>query len=152
MMVETKTRVLLMELLSLNPLFHRTVIRPMETCQISTLTPTQMRTLYALAIHDYVPMGALATHMDISKQQLTKVIDILVDKNFVERVTHPSNRRQVMVQLSAKGASLVDSVLSTIADSLEPFVEKFTAEEQDEFYAATLTIKRLMARIHYDNP
>jgi|GEM_PF-1710048 Transcriptional regulators len=149
-MEHTKARTLLMELLSLNPLFHRTVIRPMETSGISDLTPTQMRSLYALAIQDHVPMGSLAANMNISKQQLTKVIDTLVEKNYVERAVHTSNRRQVMVQLSEKGATLVNHVLDAIADTLEPSFEKFTQQEKDEFYNATLTIKRLLSRIQYD--
>lgn len=149
-MADISAQTVLMEVLSLNPLFHRTIIRPMETCRIVDLTPTQMRTLYSLAVHDHIPMGSLAEHLDISKQQLTKVIDILVEKGYVERVVNAANRRQVVVQLSAKGATLVDNVLATIADDLEPSFSKFTEEEKEAFYNASITLKKLMEHINYD--
>lgn len=143
------TRTALMEILSLNPFFHRTIIRPMETCPVSDVTPTQMRTLFALAIHDRLPMGTLAADLDISKQQLTKVIDVLVEKGYVERTDDKNNRRLVLVQLSSAGSDLVNRVLETIADDLTPEFEVFTDAEKESLYNAALTIKQIMERVAY---
>lgn len=144
------TRTALMEILSLNPFFHRTIIRPMETCSVSDVTPTQMRTIFALAIHDRLPMGTLAADLDISKQQLTKVIDVLVEKGYVERVDDKTNRRLVLVQLSAHGSVLANQVLNEIADELTPEFDSFTDKEKENLYNAALTIKQLMERVVYE--
>ena len=79
------TRTALMEILSLNPFFHRTIIRPMETCPVSDVTPTQMRTLFALAIHDRLPMGTLAADLDISKPVSYTHLDVYKRQEFIKK-------------------------------------------------------------------
>ena len=61
-----------------------------------------------------------------------------------------NNRRLVLVQLSNEGASLVNHVMETIADDLEPLFSTFSDEEKNALYEASRTIKGVMERVAYN--
>lgn len=48
-------------------------------------------------------MSALAEKLDITKQQLTKLINMLEEKDLVERFHDQKNRRQVYIQITGEG-------------------------------------------------
>lgn len=137
----------LLEMLSLSPVLQRTVIRPMESFESGGITTTQRRALFALAIHDRLPMGVLAKELDISKQQLTKIVAALAQKGYIERFADSKNRRVMLVQLSPSGAALADSALAAAASALLPYFEDFSDQDKTTLFHSARAIKDILERL-----
>lgn len=73
------------------------------------LTLLQAQVLRVLRVRDgSVPTGQLAAELKISAPALTQLTDRLVRKGLIERETCESDRRSVLIKLSAKGRRLVE--------------------------------------------
>jgi DNA-binding MarR family transcriptional regulator len=67
-----------------------------------SLEPGQMATLMRLSLMP-AAMGELAKHLGVSVPTVSKSIDVLVERGWVERWIDPSDRRQTIVRLTPAG-------------------------------------------------
>ena len=90
------------QLLQLAPLFGREVYGggPRERCGLSLC---QLQALGWVQREPGMNMTALADRLGISRQQLSRTADLLVERGLIERYPHPSNRREILLRPLAKG-------------------------------------------------
>ncbi len=91
-------------------------------------------TLYALRAYRNAPitMTQFANEMGITKQQLTKLVNDLEEKEYVVRSHNKENRRQVYISITDQGiqhlekmlGGIVHEILSTLADFPEDDKQK----------------------------
>ena len=74
----------------------------------SSVTMAQMRVLMLLAAGAETRMSELAGALGISLSTASGLVDRLVDSHLVARHTVAADRRQVLVSLTADGASFLD--------------------------------------------
>lgn len=141
------TRKLIEEILSLNPLFRKVIFRPMETTPFPGITPTQMYAVFALAAHNNLNMTQLSEELSVSKQQLTKIIDVLVERNYVQRFSDERNRRLVLLRLTDSGYSFIDEMTGAVVDDLFPRFDLFTNKEKADLMQSAITIKNIMGKL-----
>jgi len=60
---------------------------------------------------------------------LTRVIDQLEQKGFVERVRRDRDRRKVELQLTAAGSTVIESLIPLVVEQLNLALEDFSADE-----------------------
>lgn len=70
----------------------------------------QFRALVLLSAVGPMRSGALARRLGIHQSTLTRTVDRLVVGGFVQRLQNPVNRREVILELTEPGASLVRAV------------------------------------------
>jgi DNA-binding MarR family transcriptional regulator len=73
----------------------------------SGLTATQLAAMATLGRHGPITAGELAAHEKVSPPSMTRILGHLSDLGMVERRTHPTDGRQVLVELSQTGAGLL---------------------------------------------
>ncbi|KAA1422873.1 MarR family transcriptional regulator [Mumia zhuanghuii] len=69
----------------------------------SDLTPNQISILGTLHHHGPLTPGAIAAIEQVQPPSVTRTVNCLVDNGLVERTTHPTDRRQVVVSISQEG-------------------------------------------------
>src|SRR5215212_8840967 len=69
----------------------------------SGLTATQLAAMATLRRHGPLTAGELAGHEKVSPPSMTRILGHLSDLGLVDRRSHPSDGRQVLVELSATG-------------------------------------------------
>lgn len=79
----------------------------------------QLSTLTALNDNGQLNMTRLAKEVGVSNQQLTKIVDVLVQRDLVQRGYNPNNRRVVLVELTEKGIDYVEKMTDTIIESIK---------------------------------
>lgn len=92
-------------------------------------------------------MSALAEKLDITKQQLTKLINMLEEKDLVERFHDQKNRRQVYIQITGEGRQVIGALCGEL---LQAVAENFTALDDGELMElkeALRTMKKLMGKL-----
>jgi len=73
------------------------------------LTATQLSALGTLHRRGAMTIGALAAYEKVQPPSMTRTVNCLVRSGMVARKPHPTDRRQVMVQLSVVGARLLEA-------------------------------------------
>lgn len=78
------------------------------------ITVDQWAILKNLRKHADLSQKELAEYCEKDQPTLTRIVDLLVGKNLVERRPHPSDRRSFVVHLTATGEQTVDQLTSDI--------------------------------------
>jgi DNA-binding MarR family transcriptional regulator len=66
---------------------------------------------------------------------LTRVIDQLAERGFLERVRRDRDRRKVELELTAAGRRAVESVIPSVVDGLNRVLDDFSTEEVHQLKA-----------------
>ena len=73
----------------------------------TSLSLTQLATLATLERHGAMSVGELAAHERVQPPSMTRVVACLEQLGMVTRNPHPSDRRQVVLAVSAAGRALL---------------------------------------------
>lgn len=117
------------ELISLVPVLHKMTFR----CRHEDLDvpPKQMQVLMELAFCDAQNMTQLTERVLVSKQQLTQVVDGLVEKGLVVREGSEENRRLVFIRLTDAGRATLERLVRRQSEAFEAMFVGFSEEEKD---------------------
>lgn len=97
-----------------------------------------------------ITMSELARCTKSAKQQMTKVVNRLVEQGFVERIYDPSNRRIIMIQPTEKAQDYTEHFIEYNASCFRPFLEQMTSEDLDDFQKGLELIFRVFSHIPCD--
>ena len=91
------------------------------------LTQAEFRCLRLFGADESLNNKQIAERMNLSPSRLTRIIDGLVKKEYISREINPNDRRNMIVELSRRGHSLVNqlnkdyvTVHREILDDIEP--------------------------------
>ena len=74
--------------------------------------PSHIKTIFYLHHKKSVSISDIAKCLDISKSNMTPIIDKLIEEGFVERFNDPNDRRKINVQLTDKGENFIKEKLN----------------------------------------
>jgi len=96
------------------------------------LTHAQLNALYILFEKDPEPVSAndLKKRILVSNPDVTRLLDRLVDKGFVNRKTCPENRRKIDISLTEQGKDLFLRAHQAAKEALGNFFEKQITEDE----------------------
>lgn len=107
------------------------------------LSEGQLGVLTALERHGAMSPGALAEHEHVRPPAMTRTVTNLVELGFVTKVDHPTDRRQVLVELNESGRTEIREVRRRRDQWLTKQLGALTPDERALLAAAT----KLMTRI-----
>ena len=98
------------------------------------VTPSQVRAIRVLAIHDSggVRSKDLAEHLRIAPRSATEVVDALEEKGLVTRSPDPGDRRATLVSLSDRGRALAEEVRRTRGVASDQLLERLTQTDRED--------------------
>ena len=82
------------------------------------LTPAQLSVLTYIQHGGAVTMGGAASNMHCDASNITGIIDRLVAQGLVTRRESKSDRRAKLLELTTKGAEMMDGITSRLPDDL----------------------------------
>lgn len=130
------------------PMLRDCLIKPFENALKNTLSPMQFYTLLALRENKSMTMTELAQYLGIPKQQMTKIINKLVDLEMVVRKYDTADRRTVKIYIHPDGFSCICKYRSEICAAINSHICTLTAEDKQALYRAVETIKDILPRIN----
>ena len=77
-------------------------------------------------------MGELSTELGIPLSSATRIVDGLVNGNFIERIPDESDRRVVRVQMTTNGREIYQAAMEFNKQRVIHMLSKFTPEEQTQ--------------------
>jgi DNA-binding MarR family transcriptional regulator len=92
-------------------------------------------------------MSVLASKLQVSNQQLTKIVDNLVELQLVTRTTDPDNRRQLNVAITEKGGKSLRSLRSEIIKKLTLLSKRVDTVEIDKMYDSMMYLNTYFEKL-----
>lgn len=104
------------------------------------LSTTQLVCLNTVDTMENCTMSALAKELQMSNQQLTKVVDALEEMGTVERKYNEKNRRQVLVYLTEKGKKFLSDLRNEVSKKLEVLFKSLPSDESQGLIDSILNL------------
>jgi DNA-binding MarR family transcriptional regulator len=130
------------ELLHLVMLVMRTVSANMRRSPDS-LAPAQVGTLMKVSVAPCT-MSALARHLSVSLPTVSKSVDMLVRRGWLERWVDKHDRRQTMVRLTTEGRRVLASIKKRTEQHVRQSLVGLTASEREQLVAVTRMLSRVL--------
>jgi len=106
------------------------------------LTQAQWRAIVHLSRNEGMTQAALAESLEIQPITLTRLIDRMESAGWVERRTHPEDRRAVQLYLTAQSQPILEEMHARAGDVLNEATRGITPRAQRQLIAALVTIKQ----------
>lgn len=139
-------REVLNKLIGIMPMLRNQLWKPMEA-KCRGISKSQGVAIQILLHFGAMNMTRLSESMYVSNQQMTRIIDGLVEKGFVERFNDPKNRRIVMIRITSEGIQFTKQLQEKALDLM---VESFRKISDDEILVlndAVGQIERIIMKI-----
>jgi DNA-binding MarR family transcriptional regulator len=136
-----------MELSKILPLFQQKLIKPFEQIAKSKISPMQFYVMFTLKEKGHLAMTQLSNELLTSKQQMTPVIDKLIEFGFVERKHDEIDRRIVKITLSPSGKLFLEKQKIEMFDMLKTKIQSLSDEDLSTLYKAFLEIRRVIEKL-----
>jgi DNA-binding MarR family transcriptional regulator/catechol 2,3-dioxygenase-like lactoylglutathione lyase family enzyme len=75
------------------------------------------------------PRQDLPTGLGVSKQAVSQVIDVLVNRGYLTRSPDPGDRRRISLELTGRGQEVVDAALHGVEDVDQRLLERVSADQ-----------------------
>jgi DNA-binding MarR family transcriptional regulator len=129
----------------LRAVIRRTARRMRTEAPVTQVTPSQYSVLSALK-HGPSTVSALAEREHVSSPAITRLVVALGARALVDRVSDPSDRRQVLVSLSAQGREMLDASRVRRTEWLEERLAALDAADLRTLAAAVEILARISTK------
>ncbi len=140
------TNQLLDELFGLVPLFRKKFLKPLDGACSLDLTPMETQALFIIYYDSDKCMSEISEELQVSKQQLTKIIKSLEDYGLVVRYQDETNRRFMRTKTTDAGKNICEEIRGTICEAKMQIFKNLSEEEREQLLASIHTIKCLLER------
>ena len=132
------------EVIDLTPLLRREILRPMDTCGQSRIAPGQMNILSCLMENGPQTMAQLGRQICVCRQQMTGLIEELIQKGLVNRARGEKDRRTVVVGLTERGRETMREREQEMMRALYPIFDRYTDQEKESLMLTARTMREIM--------
>ena len=95
------------------------------------LTYAQAQVLFYVAQQPGCHMGQVAKMFNVTLSATTQIVERLVQKRFLTRVSKPADRRVSILELTAAGKALVQELEKLQVEVLEPVLQRLSTRDRD---------------------
>lgn len=95
-------------------------------------------------------MSELGQRIQMSKQQLTRIVNRLEEHGFVRRLHDPSNRRSVRLQITEEALDYIERFLHENAECFRDTIGNMDETDQADFKRAIDILARILSKLPRD--
>jgi len=144
-MIEEEINEIAEKLTNLLPLFTRSFMRPFQLQLKNVTSPLHLFAMQLLSEKELSTLTELAYTMNMSKQQMTPIINKLHDNGFVLREQDNIDRRSVNLKLTSVGIDFLQNICKDINRNM---VKKIIYLDGNDLHALDQALDDLFRIIH----
>jgi DNA-binding MarR family transcriptional regulator/CheY-like chemotaxis protein len=91
----------------------------------------------------YASPSSLAKHCGVSRAAMTGLVDGLEEEGYVERYSHPSDRRSLMIKLTQKGKQFIDGIAPQDQYRISELMSVLSEMERQKLIELTMKVIKL---------
>lgn len=107
-----------------------------------SVTLTQFRTLVVLQAHGPTRLNRLADRLQVNSSTALRTIDRMIANGLADRRENPEDRREVLIDLTARGRELVDDVTERRRQAIAEIVKVMSPTHRRQMVDALLAFAR----------
>ena len=111
------------------------------------LTKTQLMIILALSIHPGLTMGELSEKISTSREQASRAVTPLVNRQLISRNINQLNRRQINVALTAEGKKCLTHIKEVYHELLVSSFDKLSDEELHTFFVSLKNVSQTLTKL-----
>jgi len=138
------------DLLTVSPLIHRGIRRKLVMTALAganlPITPLQIEIIRLLSEAGELPITRISEGLNITKAQMTHLIDRLCEMEMVERRTGSSDRRIINIALTQKGKELIRSHDSRLRAAARETLSCLSEEELEKLSESLESIHKILVK------
>ena len=138
----TSDTVLARDLLHVTMRMMRSVAREMRRFP-QAAAPGQVGALMRLKLGP-TATGELARHLGVSVPTISRSIDVLVERGWVERVANPADRRHTIVRLTSKGRRATETMRRQSERHVAALLAPLSVDQRAQLTAAFDALKDVL--------
>jgi len=126
----------------LNLLFqiHNRLFNPSEMVKGVSIPPSHVKVIFYLSQKKSMSVSDVAKCLDISKPNMTPIIDKLISNGLVNRYTDPDDRRKINIELTEKAHNLLKNKKREIKNNL---FNKISTLNDEDLYKLDASIREM---------
>ena len=128
------------------PLFHRTIVT--QNDQGYNLMSSDFKVMGILMRHGPLPISRIGTWLNISKPNMTTIIDRLIAEKWVTRKQDENDRRIVEVCLTAEGKKYMQDRWKEAKESARRKLSNLSEDERDTLYNSLENIRTILIKLN----
>jgi DNA-binding MarR family transcriptional regulator len=110
--------------------------KEVRLAEVHSLTQAEFRCLRLFGSDESINNKAIAERMNLSPSRLTRIIDGLVQKEYIIREIDPNDRRNMKVSLSKKGQLLVQQLNKAYIDIHKEILQDIDEDQHQPLITA----------------
>ena len=110
--------------------------KEIHLAELHGLTQAEFRCLRLFGSDESLNNKTIAERMSLSPSRLTRIIDGLVKKEYINREIDPNDRRNMRVALSNKGKSLVNQLNKAYVDIHQEILQDIDPSQHEQLITA----------------
>lgn len=138
-------------LLAVLPFWNYRIAKPFKQLLDDGVSMEMYYCLQAIrSFNETMTMSEIGQRIHMSKQQMTKIINRLVEHDFVTRVYDPQNRRVIKVQITEKALAYIKHFSNKNTECFQPLLNSMDEKDLNDFKQAIDTLTRILSRLPYE--
>lgn len=134
------------ELLKLILQIEKKLVKPTQQALKGKLSPIQFYTLFVLSEKSMI-RNELSTKVGISKQQLTPIIDKLLECRFIMKKQDTVNKKSMIISLTDEGKAFLDDQRNYLLDHLKDQISKLDKDNMLSLEKIVIEMNKIMDKI-----
>jgi DNA-binding MarR family transcriptional regulator len=110
--------------------FHQLSLGGLASWMDLDISLPQLKVLMLLYSHDRSSVSGVAEALHSSLPNVTGLADRLEQQGFIERVSDPTDKRVVLLELSEKGRAILSNIFALRTDRIRQMYERLGSEER----------------------
>lgn len=107
------------------------------------LTIAQTQLLLAVAYHSSTTVTALAKYFELSLPRVSKTVNFLLSKGYLQRMEATHDRRTHLLTLTSQGEEFVAQLWDDQLRDMQPLLERMTSSDLDQIALAWTRLAEL---------
>ena len=126
------------------PVLHRKLLKRHPKC---ALPRQMMNVLHTVSFRDGMPMKFYGKQMSISKPNMSKIVNDLIERGFVTRGQDDKDRRIITLHITSKGRDAVNEHYNDLKSQIVESTSVLTDDEMKALLDSFETIKRIFDKL-----
>ncbi|MBD2344683.1 MarR family winged helix-turn-helix transcriptional regulator [Anabaena subtropica] len=132
------------------PLVMRFIRSEMRAHKAAFLSIPQLRSLAYLNRYPGASLSDLAEHLGVTSATASATIERLVQRDLVQRIHHPQERRRIVLTLTEEGKSILQQSLDQTRTQIADLLKGLTAEEISSVEKGLALLKNIFEQTEFN--
>ena len=144
---ENSAEIFVRRLLQVMPDWHSRLVKPFKE---KLNTEMSLETYYCLQVllrKGPMTMTELTRHLNVSKQQATKLIEILCSHDFVRRLPTEHDRRCIVIEVTERAKDYMINTIYKDTSFADKLKQELGSDDMERLEQAVLTLSDVLSRL-----